>query len=104
MRGELGLRRLAATEGRHVAGLPAEVAGPRSPKRELTPGERTTIPHVRRLGIRGVVSGGFRQVIDRWEHELMLDFVAPTSSRSSRQAHRAGRRATIVDRAGKAKR
>ena len=43
---------------------------------ELTPGARTTIRTLRRLGYRcGVVSGGFRQVIDPLADELSLDFV-----------------------------
>lgn len=43
---------------------------------ELTPGARTTIRTLRRIGFRcGVVSGGFRQVIEPLAHELELDFV-----------------------------
>lgn len=43
---------------------------------ELTPGARTTIRTLRRLGFRcGVVSGGFRQVIEPLAHDLELDFV-----------------------------
>ncbi len=43
---------------------------------ELTPGARTTIRTLRRLGFHcGVVSGGFRQVIEGLAHELELDFV-----------------------------
>ena len=43
---------------------------------ELTPGARTTIRTLRRLGYHcGVVSGGFRQVIEGLAHELELDFV-----------------------------
>ncbi|MGW9265669.1 HAD family hydrolase, partial [Gordonia terrae] len=43
---------------------------------ELTPGARTTIRTLHRLGFHcGLVSGGFRQVIDGLAHELELDFV-----------------------------
>jgi phosphoserine phosphatase len=44
---------------------------------QLMPGARTTIRTLRRLGFRcGVVSGGFRQIIEPLAEELMLDFVA----------------------------
>jgi phosphoserine phosphatase len=44
---------------------------------ELTPGARTTLRTLRRLGFWcGVVSGGFRQVIAPLADELKLDFVA----------------------------
>ena len=77
MRGELdfaeSLHRRVAT----LAGLPAEVLGEVAEDVELTPGARTTIRTLRRLGYHvGVVSGGFRQVIEPLAHELMLDFVA----------------------------
>ena len=77
MRGELdfaeSLHRRVAT----LAGLPAEVLDEVGEQLELTPGARTTIRTLRRLGYHvGVVSGGFRQVIDPLAHELMLDFVA----------------------------
>lgn len=44
---------------------------------ELTPGARTFVRTLRRLGFRvGVVSGGFTFVTDRFEKELQLDFAA----------------------------
>jgi phosphoserine phosphatase len=77
MRGELdfaeSLHRRVAT----LAGLPAEVLDEVAEQVELTPGARTTIRTLRRLGYHcGVVSGGFRQVIEPLAHELMLDYVA----------------------------
>ncbi|MCV7169807.1 phosphoserine phosphatase SerB [Mycobacterium manitobense] len=77
MRGELdfaeSLHRRVAT----LAGLPAEVLDEVAEQLELTPGARTTIRTLRRLGYHcGVVSGGFRQVIEPLAHELMLDYVA----------------------------
>jgi phosphoserine phosphatase len=77
MRGELdfaeSLHRRVAT----LAGLPAEVLDEVAEELELTPGARTTLRTLRRLGYHcGVVSGGFRQVIEPLAHELMLDFVA----------------------------
>ncbi|MGV0834977.1 phosphoserine phosphatase SerB [Mycolicibacterium thermoresistibile] len=77
MRGELdfaeSLHRRVAT----LAGLPAEVVDEVADQVELTPGARTTLRTLRRLGYYcGVVSGGFRQVIEPLAHELMLDYVA----------------------------
>lgn len=77
MRGELdfaeSLHRRVAT----LAGLPAGVVDEVADTLELTPGARTTIRTLRRLGYHcGVVSGGFRQVIQPLADDLMLDYVA----------------------------
>lgn len=77
MRGELdfaeSLHRRVAT----LAGLPASVLDDVAEQIELTPGARTTLRTLRRLGYHcGIVSGGFRQVIEPLAHELMMDFVA----------------------------
>lgn len=76
MRGEIdfaeSLHRRVAT----LAGLDASILDEVAESLELTPGARTTIRTLRRLGYHcGVVSGGFRQVIDGLAHELELDFV-----------------------------
>jgi len=76
MRGEIdfaeSLRQRVAT----LAGLSESVIDEVAERIELTPGARTTIRTLRRLGFRcGVVSGGFRQVIEPLAHELELDFV-----------------------------
>lgn len=76
MRGEIdfaeSLRQRVAT----LAGLDAKVIDEVAERVELTPGARTTIRTLRRLGFRcGVVSGGFRQVIEPLAHDLELDFV-----------------------------
>ncbi|WP_225732492.1 MULTISPECIES: phosphoserine phosphatase SerB [unclassified Nocardia] len=76
MRGEIdfgeSLRQRVAT----LAGLDESVIEAVADRIELTPGARTTIRTLRRLGFRcGVVSGGFRQVIEPLAHELELDFV-----------------------------
>ncbi|NQE91505.1 phosphoserine phosphatase SerB [Nocardia terpenica] len=76
MRGELdfaeSLRQRVAT----LAGLEETVIEEVAEAIELTAGARTTIRTLRRLGFRcGVVSGGFRQVIEPLAHELELDFV-----------------------------
>jgi phosphoserine phosphatase len=77
MRGELNFgesleRRVALLEG-----LPESVLGEVADSLELTPGARTTVRTLKRLGFRcGVVSGGFTTIIDRLVDELGLDFAA----------------------------
>ena len=77
MRGELDFaeslrRRVAVLEG-----LPESVLDEVAAEIQLTPGARTTIRTLKRLGFRcGVVSGGFRQVIAGLVEELGLDFCA----------------------------
>ncbi|NTY61984.1 phosphoserine phosphatase SerB [Mycolicibacterium sphagni] len=104
MRGELdfaeSLHRRVAT----LAGLPAEVVDEVADQIELTPGARTTIRTLRRLGFHcGVVSGGFRQVIDPLAHELMLDFVAANELEIVDGKLTGRVIGEVVDRAGKAK-
>ncbi|MFP5023286.1 phosphoserine phosphatase SerB [Pseudonocardia phyllosphaerae] len=91
-------RRVAALEG-----LPASVVDDVAAQLELTPGARTTIRTLRRLGYRcGVVSGGFSQVITGLVDELRLDFAAANELEIV-DGHLTGRvRGEIVDRAGKA--
>jgi phosphoserine phosphatase len=77
MRGEIdfteSLRRRVAV----LAGLPEPVLGEVANELELTPGARTTIRTLKRLGFRcGVVSGGFTRVISRLVEDLALDFYA----------------------------
>ncbi|BBZ07084.1 phosphoserine phosphatase SerB [Mycolicibacterium doricum] len=77
MRGELdfaeSLHRRVAT----LAGLPASVLDDVAEQIELTAGARTTLRTLRRLGFHcGIVSGGFRQVIEPLADELRIDFVA----------------------------
>jgi phosphoserine phosphatase len=77
MRGELdfaeSLRRRVAV----LAGLPETVLDEVAAQLELTPGARTTIRTLKRLGFRcGVVSGGFTRVIKGLVDELGLDFCA----------------------------
>lgn len=77
MRGELDFaeslrRRVAVLEG-----LPATVMDEVAADLELTPGARTTIRTLRRLGFHtGVVSGGFTRIIDQLVDDLGLDFSA----------------------------
>lgn len=76
MRGELDFAQSLHQRVATLAGLPAEVVDEVAESLVLTPGARTTIRTLHRLGYRcGVVSGGFRQVIEPLAHELELDFV-----------------------------
>ncbi|MEE2033161.1 phosphoserine phosphatase SerB [Rhodococcus chondri] len=76
MRGEIDFAESLEQRVATLAGLPATVIDEVADQLELTPGARTTIRTLRRLGFRcGVVSGGFRQVIDGLAHDLELDFV-----------------------------
>ena len=103
MRGELDFTESLHQRVGTLAGLPAEVLDEVAQDIELTPGARTTIRTLRRLGYHvGVVSGGFRQVIQPLADELMLDFVAANVLEvidGKLTGHVVGQ---IVDRAGKA--
>ncbi|WP_026918286.1 phosphoserine phosphatase SerB [Gordonia shandongensis] len=76
MRGELDFAESLHERVKALAGLDASVIDRVAGSLELTPGARTTIRTLHRLGFHcGVVSGGFRQVIDPLAGELDLDFV-----------------------------
>jgi phosphoserine phosphatase len=104
MRGELdfaeSLHRRVAT----LAGLPSEVLDEVGEQIELTPGARTTLRTLRRLGYYcGIVSGGFRQVIDPLAHELQMDFVAANELEIVDGKLTGRVIGPIIDRPGKAK-
>ena len=76
MRGDIDFAESLRQRVGTLAGLDAAVTEQVAETIRLTPGARTTIRTLRRLGFAcGVVSGGFRQVIDPIAHELELDFV-----------------------------
>jgi phosphoserine phosphatase len=94
------LRQRVAT----LKGLPASVLDDVAAELELTPGARTTLRTLRRLGFRcGVVSGGFRQVIGPLADELMLDFVAANELEIVDGVLTGRLVGPIIDRPGKAK-
>jgi phosphoserine phosphatase len=104
MRGELDFAESLHQRVGTLAGLPAEVLDEVADDVELTPGARTTIRTLRRLGYHvGVVSGGFRQVIQPLADELMLDFVAANVLEVVDGKLTGRVVGEIVDRAGKAK-
>jgi phosphoserine phosphatase len=104
MRGEIDFAESLHQRVATLAGLPRSVIDEVSEQVELTKGARTTIRTLRRLGFYcGVVSGGFRQVIDPLADDLMLDFVAANELEVV-DGHLTGRVVgPIIDRAGKAK-
>ncbi|MFM9033051.1 MAG: phosphoserine phosphatase SerB [Mycobacterium sp.] len=104
MRGEIDFAQSLHQRVATLAGLPAEVVEEVADQVELTPGARTTIRTLRRLGFHcGVVSGGFRQVIEPLAHELMLDFVAANELEVVDGRLTGQVVGPIIDRAGKAK-
>ena len=104
MRGEIDFaeslhRRVATLEG-----LPSEVLDEVAEQIELTPGARTTLRTLRRLGYHcGIVSGGFRQVIEPLAHDLMMDFVAANELEIVDGKLTGRVVGNVVDRPGKAK-
>jgi phosphoserine phosphatase len=104
MRGELDFAESLLQRVGTLAGLPAEVLDEVADDVELTPGARTTIRTLRRLGYHvGVVSGGFRQVIQPLADDLMLDFVAANVLEIVDGKLTGRVVGDIIDRAGKAK-
>jgi phosphoserine phosphatase len=104
MRGELDFAESLQQRVATLAGLPASVIDEVAEQIELTPGARTTLRTLRRLGFRcGVVSGGFRRVIDPLARELMLDFVAANVLEIVDGKLTGRIVGPIIDRAGKAK-
>jgi len=103
MRGELEFAEALRARVATLAGLPASVLADVAGELELTPGARTTIRTLKRLGFRcGVVSGGFTQVIAGLAEELALDFVA-ANELEVHDGRLTGRVVgEIVDRPGKA--
>jgi phosphoserine phosphatase len=77
MRGELNFSASLERRVELLAGLPESVLDEVAASILLTPGARTTVRTLKRLGFRcGVVSGGFTRIIARIVDELGLDFAA----------------------------
>ena len=104
MRGELDFAQSLQQRVATLAGLPATVIDEVADQLELMPGARTTLRTLRRLGFRcGVVSGGFRRIIEPLAHELMLDFVAANELEIVDGTLTGRVVGPIIDRPGKAK-
>lgn len=103
MRGELDFAQSLEQRVATLAGLPATVVDEVAEQLELMPGARTTLRTLRRLGFHcGVVSGGFRGIIEPLAEELMLDYVAANELEIVDGKLTGRVVGPIVDRAGKA--
>ncbi len=103
MRGELDFAASLHQRVATLAGLPSDVVDEVAAQIALTPGARTTLRTLRRLGFKcGVVSGGFRQVIAPLAEELKLDFVAANDLEIVDGKLTGRVTGPVVDRAGKA--
>lgn len=103
MRGELdfeaSLRRRVAL----LAGLPDSALDQVAADLELTPGARTTVRTLKRMGFRcGVVSGGFDRVVEYLADELGLDFQVANELEVVDGVITGRLVGPVVDRAGKA--
>ncbi|MGW3164247.1 phosphoserine phosphatase SerB [Streptomyces sp. NPDC001142] len=104
MRGELDFEQSLHARVALLAGLDASVVDKVRAEVRLTPGARTLIRTLKRLGYQvGVVSGGFTQVTDDLKERLGLDF-ASANTLEVVDGKLTGRVVgDIVDRAGKAR-
>lgn len=76
MRGELDFEQSLRERVATLAGLDVAVVDEVAQQLELTPGARTTVRTLKRMGYRtAVVSGGFIQVLESLAKELELDYV-----------------------------
>ncbi|THA27065.1 phosphoserine phosphatase SerB [Streptomyces sp. RKND-216] len=104
MRGELDFEQSLHARVELLAGLDVSVVEQVRKAVRLTPGARTLVRTLKRLGFQvGVVSGGFTQVTDALQEELGLDF-ASANTLEVVDGKLTGRvTGEVVDRAGKAR-
>ncbi|WP_448624848.1 phosphoserine phosphatase SerB [Geodermatophilus sp. URMC 64] len=104
MNGELDFAESLRKRVGALAGLPVEVLDEVREALVLTPGARTLIRTLKRLGFRcGIVSGGFTQITDPLAEQLGLDFAAANTLEVADGRLTGGLVGEIVDRPGKAK-
>jgi phosphoserine phosphatase len=104
MNGELDFAESLRARVAVLAGLPVEVLDEVREALVLTPGARTLIRTLQRLGFRcGVVSGGFTQITDPLAETLRLDFSAANTLEVVDGKLTGGLVGEIVDRPGKAR-
>jgi phosphoserine phosphatase len=104
MNGELDFAESLRARVAVLAGLPAEVLDEVREHLVLTPGARTLIRTLQRLGFRcGIVSGGFTQITDPLAATLGLDFAAANTLEVVDGRLTGGLVGEIIDRPGKAR-
>ncbi len=104
MNGELDFAESLRARVATLAGLPVEVLDEVREALVLTPGARTLIRTLQRLGFRcGIVSGGFTQITDPLAESLGLDFAAANTLEVADGRLTGGLVGEIVDRPGKAR-
>jgi phosphoserine phosphatase len=104
MNGELDFAESLRARVGALAGLPVEVLDEVREALVLTPGARTLIRTLQKLGFRcGIVSGGFTQITDRLAETLGLDFAAANTLEVADGRLTGGLVGEIVDRPGKAR-
>jgi len=104
MNGELDFAQSLRARVAALAGLPEEVLDEVRERLVLTPGARTLIRTLQRLGYRcGIVSGGFTQITDPLAQTLGLDFAAANTLEVVDGRLTGGLVGEIVDRPGKAR-
>lgn len=104
MRGELDFEQSLHARVALLAGLDASVVVKVRAEVRLTPGARTLIRTLKRLGYQvGIVSGGFTQVTDDLKDRLGLDFASANTLKIIDGKLTGRVIGEIVDRAGKAR-
>ena len=102
MRGEIEYTAALRQRVQLLAGLDAAVLGELTEKLRLTPGARTLVRTLKRLGYRcGVVSGGFTQITDWLTAELGLDFAAANTLEIANGTLTGRITGELIDRPGK---
>lgn len=104
MRGELDFTESLRKRVELLAGVPEGAMDEVAEQLPLTPGARTTIRTLQRLGFRcGIVSGGFTRVVAGLAEELGMDFCAANELEVVDGKLTGNVIGDVVDRAGKAK-
>ena len=104
MRGELDFEQSLHARVALLAGLDESVVHKVRAQVRLTPGARTLVRTLKRLGYQvGIVSGGFTQVTDDLKDQLGLDFAAANTLEFEDGRLTGKVTGPIVDRAGKAR-
>lgn len=103
MAGELDFTTALRERVRLLAGSPVEILDRTARRLRLTPGARTLVRTLRRLGfVTAVVSGGFAQISERLIAELGIDYALANTLEVADGRLTGGLVGPIVDRAGKA--